>query len=285
MALQINDIIGNPEENEYTLKLWRQGITGLNPEQVSEAIQRGVDVDTPYAFYEKNSPLINLLTEHSYLYSDHTGPLYSDDKVQDRQAIRDITYMILDEDPDLLAEIDEFGERLVDKLMASAYDQELAADVAIKGIYDHMRIHGEELSINYSAIFAGLGTPDAPYHDIREETLDLIKTVHNIVGEKLSNPDTLYAQQLKESYPDVAEQWMQSFQRPDLGELPTPSREFTEAVSKMGNALGSIINEPGFREGNISIDPASLRKAENAMGDSIRAAYRQRQQWSGPGGS
>ena len=280
MAQDINSLIGSPKDYEETLKLWQSGIVSLDPAKVSKAIQRGIDVDTSYASYAKGSPLKKLLTEHSYLYSDVTGSVDSEEKVQKRQAIRDITHLILDEDPDLLAEVNNFGTRLADNIMANTHDKDLAADVAIKAIYDHARHYGEPLSINYNAIFAGLGSPEEPYDKTREKHMNSIEEVCNRIAAKLDEPDTLYAQQLKGAHPDTAAQWMQPFERPDLGELPTPSREFIDAVAGMGEMVKRAMPSP-----DAQIDSDALRRGQDFMRHSIRAEQKQRSTWGGPPGT
>lgn len=239
------------------IDLWNKGIEGLDPELISHAVQAGIDVDVPVRSIGGKHPLVDLLNHHAGLESN---PIIAED-------MKMVVHLILNEGPDLSQESNTLGAKVIDEIAVSDYrDTEILADIVIKAIHDKACI-GEDLEMNYKAIFANVGLPDNPYSTKRQEYMSRIVGLHEVIAEKLTGPDDLYARDLVDTYPNIAGDWILPFQAPDLADLPCPSKEYVNAVRTMNQQFLSA--RAADERDNIDEVRASVKKAKQAMKDVI----------------
>jgi hypothetical protein len=76
-----------------------------------------------------------------------------------------------------------------------------------------------------------LGDPGDPHHPARKREIKRVMRVHALVVERLKNPKTPFERKAFKSITDQNQDyWSKPLIAPDLTELPTPSKEYIDAL-------------------------------------------------------
>ncbi len=209
-----------PQDPE-ALRLWQMGIMLLHPENVAEAIARGIDVNTPIG---STNVIGSLLGLHRPLYTDDMTP----DKMAKRTAIATIVRMILNEGPDL-AQKDSWEMSDLDRAMTRSHDHELAADVIISGLLHQAQAGHDLYEPDMHVIFT---QPEIRQvlADKRASMYTTMQRVHHAVLTKLAEPSNLVEQTLVQDHADKLSYWMTPLDMPALEDLPEPSEEAIDSI-------------------------------------------------------
>ena len=224
------------ETNPDAVKLYQRGIVCLDPKMVAQAIDSNVDVNTPSAFYTKKNPLVELITEYSFIRSSspHMGsPQAHADK---QTAINKIVDLILAERVDFSTQ-DTSGQSLADMILARGSlnpDIQNSAKVVIASINDGVINGRKPYQVNFPAIFRGIIEP------ARSETMTSIKDILTEVARRLNNPQSEAECNIAFNHRDDLSSWFKPAVLPDLDTLPQPSQAYMDAVKSFMNSVGDV---------------------------------------------
>lgn len=270
--------------------IWNKGLIFHDPKLVAEAIDRGIDVNTPKK-YSSGSAIASYVRDTNFKFSDSPYISSSDDE---RTNVLQVIDLILAEDPELL-EKDNWGQSPADKCIHVDDNTEGAARVAIAAIHQSIRQGGPVYEINFDGIFSGLGKspPGHPGHATRKNCMDKIEKAHDLVREKLNNPQTVFEKDLVNNHAEKIGFWLKPFDRPDIDALPSTSPEVMASLQSMVDNLSQIF---GGRSGYQVMDHwgarkpifptpeqrATLQRAINDNTEATRHIIRQTQKREGP---
>ena len=231
------------EFNVNVVDLWTQGLRLNEPALIAEAIDLGIDVNTPRK-YSQQAPVSDFLRGKYYPSGERK---FLKCLPEDQKKIMRITCLILAENPELL-EKDNSGQNAADRCMYLNANTEAGAYVAIAAIHQSITESNDVYKINLRDIFSGLTDDNPAQYPIRTITMDKIESTHNLVREKLENPRTMLEKDLVAHHGEKIAFWLKRFERPAINSLPSASAEFSAALDKTFGAVKSAIGGLGSFE-------------------------------------
>lgn len=114
---------------------------------------------------------------------------------------------------------------------------------------------GGDAKIDLGRILMGYGDATDPYHRARQEAKDKIVAAHELVRQRLQNPQTDFEMKALEALKSQNQAyWREPLKFPDLADLPMPSQEYINGIKALGDAVKEIgaQMQPLFARGRLT---------------------------------